>query len=138
MWLFIFWVLFLLYVGACAFLILVVLNQEPKGAGVGAMFGQGSAMGDALGVAGMQRTLRTWTRNAATIFAVLSIVLALVGGKAFDQGVLPPAAPPPAASAEAPALTEAEIADLEKAVADAAEKNAAAPTATEGAAPAAE
>lgn len=87
-----FWVLFLFWLLCCAILVLVILNQEPKGGGVGAMFGQGSFMGEALGVSGITATLRRITTTAASAFMVLSILLAVMAPAVYraDVGAVPP------------------------------------------------
>jgi preprotein translocase subunit SecG len=92
----IFWILFLVWLACCAVLVLVILNQEPKGGGVGAMFGQGSVMGEALGVSGIAGTLRRITTFSAVTFMVLSIILAVIApviyGNSYGLGDGAPAA----------------------------------------------
>jgi protein translocase SecG subunit len=98
MGIFLFWLLFLVWTICSLFLILIILNQEPKGGGVGGVFAQGSAIGDQLGLSGMQQQLRVVTRTAAIVFFVLSILLSLMGSWVFQEELLTGEAPAPAAA----------------------------------------
>jgi preprotein translocase subunit SecG len=73
-----FWILLLIYVGVCVFLILVVLLQSGKGGGISSLMG-GSSLGDQLGATGAEKTLNKWTTICAVSFGVLAITLTLIG-----------------------------------------------------------
>jgi len=107
----VFSVLFIIYLVTCLALVLIILNQEPKGGGLGSMFGQGSALGDAFGVGAMQQNLKKFTRNCAFVFFGLSIVLALLGQYVFSGvpgggGLLPEAELPPPTASVIPSASE--------------------------------
>jgi len=80
---FLFWLLFILWLFCSLFLVLVILNQEPKGGGVGGIFAQGSAVGESLGIAGMQKQLRVFTRTAALTYFIVTILLVIIGTPVF-------------------------------------------------------
>ncbi|MCX7625682.1 MAG: preprotein translocase subunit SecG [Candidatus Sumerlaeaceae bacterium] len=73
-----FYVLLVIYFFACLFLILVILAQEGKGGGLSGL-GGASAIGETFGFGAASAALRKWTRNAAIIFIVLTIVLTFWG-----------------------------------------------------------
>jgi protein translocase SecG subunit len=91
---FLFIVLFLIWMACSAFLVLVILNQEPKGGGIGGIFAQGGALGDTFGSPG-QKELRAFTRFSATVYFVLTILLVMLGPAAFKPHAR--IAPPPVA-----------------------------------------
>ena len=66
----------ILYVIVCAFLIGVVLLQQGKGGGMGSAFGGGGGSNTVFGGAGAGNFLTRMTAIAATLFMVLSAVLA--------------------------------------------------------------
>ena len=65
-----------IYVLVCAFLILVVLLQQGKGGGMGAALGGGGGSNTVFGGAGAGNFLTRLTAIAATLFMVLSALLA--------------------------------------------------------------
>lgn len=77
--------IFLVYLLASAFLVLVVLVQSGKGGGLSGLVGAGSGLGDTLGATGAEKTLNRWTTYAAVGFICLNILLVAVGGKAFSD-----------------------------------------------------
>lgn len=82
------WLIFLIYLLASAFLVLVVLLQSGKGGGLSGLVGAGSSLGDTLGATGAEKTLNRWTTYAAVGFLCLNILLVAVGGQAFNQDEL--------------------------------------------------
>lgn len=73
-----FYVLLAIYFFACLFLILVILAQEGKGGGLSGL-GGASAIGETFGFGAASEALRKWTRNAAVVFIVLTVVLTFWG-----------------------------------------------------------
>ena len=105
---FLFIVFFLIWIACSAFLVLVILNQEPKGGGIGGIFAQGGALGDTFGSPG-QKELRAFTRFSATVYFVLTILLVMLGPAAFKPHAR--IAPPPAAAETVAEEAAAETAD---------------------------
>lgn len=76
-----------IYVLVCAFLIMVVLLQQGKGGGMGSAFGGGGGSNTVFGGAGAGNFLTRLTAIAATLFMVLSALLAYMstsGEREFD------------------------------------------------------
>ena len=73
-----FWLLLLVFVGVCLFLIFVILLQAGKGGGLSGLVSSG-AIADQLGSTSAERTLNRWTTYCAISFAVLAVVLTLIG-----------------------------------------------------------
>ncbi len=74
-----FYVLLLIYAVVCVFLIFVILLQAGKGGGLSSLMGGGSGLGDQIGSTSVERTLNRWTTACAIAFAVIAILLAVIG-----------------------------------------------------------
>lgn len=86
----------------CLLLIALVLLQDPKSSGGGAMFG-GSGQNSVLGATGAETFLTRLTRYSAIIFGVTCLLLTIMSrpnsGSVIDS-VLPTSQPPPIAPAQ--------------------------------------
>jgi len=74
-----FWILLIIFIGICVFLILVILLQAGKGGGLSSLIGGAGAFADSLGATGVEKTLNRWTTYCAVTFGILSILLTLIG-----------------------------------------------------------
>lgn len=93
--------LYIIYILACTFLILVVLLQSGKGGDVAAAFG-GAGSQTAFGPRGAQKPLEKATIVAAVLFMLLALVFSLPGvigpRSVVQESNAPSATPSPAAS----------------------------------------
>lgn len=93
--------LYIIYILACTFLILVVLLQSGKGGDVAAAFG-GAGSQTAFGPRGAQKPLEKATIVAAVLFMLLALVFSLPGvigpRSVVQESNAPAATPSPAAS----------------------------------------
>ncbi|MBN1867728.1 preprotein translocase subunit SecG [Candidatus Sumerlaeota bacterium] len=126
---FLFWLLFLAYLGASLVLILVVLLQSGKGGGLSGLMGAGSALGDHLGATGAEKALNRYTTYCAIGFLVINIFLVLLGNHVMNRSLVdkavtgghaeaissvptaPPEAPPIPAPDMAPTPVAAPLSD---------------------------
>jgi preprotein translocase subunit SecG len=76
-WLFL---LVVLYVIACVFLIFIILIQSGKGGGLSSLAGASQGISDALGTTGGERFLNKLTTISAVGFVVLAILISLLAG----------------------------------------------------------
>jgi preprotein translocase subunit SecG len=110
-------VLILLHVAVCTAMILIVLLQRGKGAGMGVAFGGSSQT--VFGSAGATTFMHKVTTVAAIIFMLTSLGLSIFFGRTVTTSIMEGVAPPvvPAAeSTEAPAeSTQAPAAPAEPA-----------------------
>lgn len=84
-----FWPLLLIYFLVCIFLILVILLQAGKGGGMSSLMGGGGGLGEQIGATSVEKTLNKWTTACAASFAVLAILLAIIGARhSQDNSVL--------------------------------------------------
>ncbi|MCX7015573.1 MAG: preprotein translocase subunit SecG [Candidatus Sumerlaeota bacterium] len=113
-----FWLLLLVFIGVCVFLIFVILLQAGKGGGLSGLV-SGGAIADQLGTTSAERTLNRWTTYCAVSFALLAVILTLIGAhyatqssivdtienapSAQQTGALPSPAGAPAEGTEQPA-----------------------------------
>lgn len=95
----------IVYILACIFLILVVLLQSGKGGGLSGMLGGagGNPLTDTFGASGAEKTLSKWTTVAAVLFFTFSLLLTLMGGGLVKKGSLSEELKNSAAPAEATA-----------------------------------
>ncbi|MBI5546774.1 MAG: preprotein translocase subunit SecG [Deltaproteobacteria bacterium] len=99
------------HVLVCIFLILVILLQAGKDAGMGAAFGGGGS-GTVFGGRGAGSFLGKVTAICATIFFVTSLSLSFAASyRPSVAGLIKPATEQPAKPAEAPAAAPAPAAD---------------------------
>lgn len=88
----------------CLLLIALVLLQDPKSSGGGAMFG-GSGQSSVLGATGAETFLTRLTRYSAVIFGVTCLLLTILSrpnsGSVIDS-VVPTSQPMPVAPAQPP------------------------------------
>jgi len=129
-----------IHVFACLFLIVVVLLQTGKGADMGAVFGGASST--IFGSSGAGNFLTRLTTGAAVVFMTTSLALTYVGSHGghstiMPESGMPKAAPAPGAGANAGDDEAAAVADSAPEAAAPADGAAAAPAAKEEAAPAA-
>jgi preprotein translocase subunit SecG len=108
---FLFYLIVVLHVIACLFLIAVVLLQQGKGQDLASAFGGGGTQ-TAFGPRGSATVLSRATTILAAVFMVTSLALSIVrprtGGGVLDQVAEPtPAGSPAAAPKAAPALPAA-------------------------------
>lgn len=86
----------------CLLLIALVLLQDPKNSGGGAMFG-GSGQNSVLGATGAETFLTRLTRWSAIIFGITCLLLTILSrpnsGSVIDS-VVPTSQPPPIAPAQ--------------------------------------
>ena len=94
-------VLSFIHIVLCLLVIVLVLIQDPKGAGVGGMFGGGGGSDSLFGATGAPSFLAKLTRYVAIFFAASCILMTIAilrdnvgGGGVLDNRALPvPAAP---------------------------------------------
>ena len=71
----------LVYIIACVFLILVILLQSGKGGGLSGMLGGSNPLTDTFGSSGAEKTLSKWTTVCAVAFFFMALVLTLMGNR---------------------------------------------------------
>ncbi|HUT26395.1 MAG TPA: preprotein translocase subunit SecG [Sumerlaeia bacterium] len=81
-------IVLVLWLSACAVLVLVILVQSGKGGGLSGLVGAGTTLGDQLGATGAEKTLNRWTSYCAIGFLVLGILLVLMSNAVYQRGPL--------------------------------------------------
>jgi preprotein translocase subunit SecG len=81
-------IIFVLWLFACAVLVLVILVQSGKGGGLSGLVGAGTTLGDQLGATGAEKTLNRWTSYCAIGFVVLGVLLVLMSNAVYQRGPL--------------------------------------------------
>jgi len=89
-------VLSFIHIILCILVIILVLIQDPKGAGVGGMFGGGGGSDSLFGATGAPSFLAKLTRYVAILFAVSCLLMTIAilrdnvgGGGVLDNRALP-------------------------------------------------
>lgn len=83
------WLFGIIYVLACAFLILIILMQEGKSGGLSqadSISQSPQALSDTFGAGGAQKGLYNTTAYTATIFFVLALALTILGSQKEQAG----------------------------------------------------
>jgi preprotein translocase subunit SecG len=93
-------IIVLIHLAVCIALILIVLLQRGKGAGMGAVFGGSSQT--VFGSAGAAPFLTKVTAGAAIVFMLTSLGLAFLSGRGATTSIMEGVATPPAATTEQP------------------------------------
>jgi preprotein translocase subunit SecG len=91
-------IIVLIHLAVCIALILIVLLQRGKGAGMGAVFGGSSQT--VFGSAGAAPFLTKVTAGAAIVFMLTSLGLAILSGRGTTTSIMEGVATPPAATTE--------------------------------------
>ena len=91
-------IIVLIHLAVCIALILIVLLQRGKGAGMGAVFGGSSQT--VFGSAGAASFLTKVTAGAAIVFMLTSLGLAFLSGRGTTTSIMEGVATPPAATTE--------------------------------------
>jgi preprotein translocase subunit SecG len=100
--------LFICWMIASAFLVLVVLVQSGKGGGLSGLIGAGSSIGDSLGATGAEKTLNKWTTYSAIVFMLFTIFLGMLGPHVFSGTLVDEAKSSSSLVTEATDATDAE------------------------------
>lgn len=83
------WLLGILYVLTCGFLLLIVLIQEGKSGGLSqadSVSQAPGAMSETFGAGGAQKSLYQWTSVAAAMFFGLALLLTIIGSQKERAG----------------------------------------------------
>lgn len=83
------WILGIIYVLTCCWMVLVVLIQEGKSGGMSSMDTAAQspqALTDSLGVGGAQKGLFRMTAGTAAVFFILAVTLTVIGNRQTQEG----------------------------------------------------